>query len=137
MGLWWRHELWVFGGYRQCDGGGMGYGSNSAVAEMWAVGYGSDRVVVETSAVGFWWSWAMRWWQCGDCGLDGLWVLVGLGGHRMGCGLVFRWLWVGVWVARSVVVWCLGVGFFFCCVGGCWGVCGGGMVVVVAGLLER
>ena len=33
---------------------------------------------------------------------------------------------------------CLGVGFFCCCfVGGCWGVCGGEVVVVAAGLLER
>ena len=43
--------------------------------------------------MGFWWSWAMRWWQRGDCGSDGpwvLWVSVDLGGHGMGCGLVFR-----------------------------------------------
>ena len=31
-------------------------------------------------------------------------------------------------------VWVLG---FFCFVSGCWGVCGGGVVVVVASLLER
>ena len=30
----------------------------------------------------------MRWWHRRDCGSDGLWVLVDLGGHGMGCGLV-------------------------------------------------
>ena len=89
----------------------------------------------------------MRWWQCGDCGLDGLWVLVDLGGHGIGCGLVFRWsnqCGYCIWVVGLVVVCCLGgcglvfgwpnqwwfgvwcwVFFFF--VSGCWGVCGGGV----------
>ena len=49
----------------------------------------------------------MRWSRRGDCGSDGLWVLVDLGGHGMGCGLVFRWLnrcWYGDWVAELVVL---------------------------------
>ena len=49
----------------------------------------------------------MRWWRHGDCGLDGLWVLVDLGGHGMGCGLVFMWpnrCWYGDWMAGLVVL---------------------------------
>ena len=76
----------------------------------------------------------MQWWQCGDCGLDGPWVLwVSVNCGRVQCdgsrrlrvgrvvgfsgswwawdGLwfgVFGWLnrcWYGVWVAGLVVVW--------------------------------
>ena len=49
----------------------------------------------------------MQWWRHRDCGSDGLWVLVDLGGHGMGCGLVFRWpnrCWYGDWAARLVVL---------------------------------
>ena len=49
----------------------------------------------------------MRWWRRRDCGSNGLWVLMDLGGHGMSCGLVFRWLnwcWYGDWVARLVVL---------------------------------
>ena len=49
----------------------------------------------------------MRWWRRGDCGSYGLWVLVDLGGHRMDCGLVFKWPnWCrnGDWVAGLVVL---------------------------------
>ena len=50
----------------------------------------------------------------GDCGSDGLWVLVDLGGHGMGCGLVFRWLnrcWYGDWMAGLVVLVFGGMGW--------------------------
>ena len=49
----------------------------------------------------------MRWWRRGDCGSDGLWVLVDLDGHGMDCGLVFMWLnrcWYGDWMAGLVVL---------------------------------
>jgi len=42
-----------------------------------------------------------------------------------GCGLVFWW-----------PNWCFGWVFFVVVGGGCWGACGGG-VVVATGLLER
>ena len=56
----------------------------------------------------------MRWSRRGDCGSDGLWVLVDLGGHGMGCGLVFRWLnrcWYGDWMAGLVVLVFGGMGW--------------------------
>ena len=90
----------------------VGCGSSGAVVETWAMGYGSDGAMVETRFVGFWWSWVMQWWQHGDCGSDGLWVLVDLGGHEMGYELVLRWpnwCWYGDWVA-GLVVWCFGGG---------------------------
>ena len=102
----------------------VGCGSSGAVVETWAMGYGLDGAMVETRFVGFWWSWVMQWWQHGDCGLDGLRVLVDLGGHKMGYELVLRWpnrCWYGDWVA-GLVVWCFGggcawwlvfAGFFF------------------------
>ena len=43
----------------------------------------------------------------GDCGSDGLWVLVDLGGHGIGYGLVSRWpnrCWYSDWVAGLVVL---------------------------------
>ena len=63
--------------------------------------------------MGFRWSWAMRWWRCGDCGLNGpwvLWVSVDLGGHvrcngsrRLWVGRAVGfggswWAWDGLWV---------------------------------------
>ena len=122
----------------------VGCGSSGAVVETWAMGYGLDGAMVETRFVGFWWSWVMQWWQHGDCGSDGLRVLVDLGGHEMGYELVLRWpnrCWYGDWVA-GLVVWCFGggcawwlvfAGFFFLSLPW-WGVCDGG-VVVVASLL--
>ena len=80
------------------------------------MGCGLDAAMMETRYVGFWWSWAMRWWWRGDCGSNGLWVLVDLGGCGMGYGLVFRWpnqCWYGDWVAELVVFvfrWSVGGG---------------------------
>ena len=59
------------------------------------------------------------------------WLNLCLGGQING-GLVFGWLWVGVLVAGLVFGWV----FFVVVGGGCWGACGGG-VVVDTGLLER
>ena len=60
----------------------------------------------------------MRWWRRRDCGSNGLWVLMDLGGHGMSCGLVFRWLnwcWYGDWVARLVVLVFVGMGWVMDC----------------------
>lgn len=75
--------------------------------ETWAVGCRSVGAMVDSRSVGFWWSWVMRWWRRGDCGSNGLWVLVDLDGHGMGYGLVFRWpnwCWYGDWEAGLVVL---------------------------------
>ena len=63
----------------------------------------------------------MRWSRRGDCGSDGLWVLVDLGGHGMGCRLVFMWpnrCWYGDWMAGLVVLVFgghgMGCGFLVC-----------------------
>ena len=94
----------------------MGCGSNSAMAEMWAMGYRSNRVVVETRVVDFCLSGGRGQCDGGSVeivvwmGYGFWWVLVGIGwavGWRLGgCGLVFGWpdqWWFGVWV----------LGFFF------------------------
>ena len=52
-------------------------------------------------------------------------------GGRINSGLVVGWLWVGVLVAGLVfwwLDWCLSEFFVVLIVGGCWGVCGGGII---------
>ena len=73
------------------------------------VGCASGGAIVDTWAMGQ----MGLWWRCG------LWVFSGRGWcdgggvgikGQMGCGFWWAWdgLWVGVWMAKSVLVWCLG-----------------------------
>ena len=91
MGLWWRHELWVFGGYRRCDGGSveivvrMGYGFWWILVGMgWAVGWC-------LGGCGLVFRWPDQWWFGVWClGVGFFFVLFVVGGVCV----VVGWWWL-------------------------------------------